>query len=59
MPDIKTELKLKNVKSLFTKKITKFGTGAKIDCPKRYLGKTAYIVICENKGGIKGKSTDL
>lgn len=29
------------------KKVTKFGTGAKVDCPKEYLGKTAYLVICK------------
>jgi putative transposon-encoded protein len=32
----------------FQKKVTKFGTGAKVDCPKEYLGKTVYIVVCED-----------
>jgi putative transposon-encoded protein len=27
------------------KKVTPFGTGAKVDCPKEYLGKTVYLVI--------------
>lgn len=27
------------------KKVTKFGTGAKVDCPKEYLGRTVYLVI--------------
>ncbi len=31
----------------FRKTVTKFGTGAKVDCPKEYLGKTVYIVVCE------------
>ena len=31
----------------FKKKVTKFGTGAKIDCPKEHLGKTVYVVVCE------------
>jgi putative transposon-encoded protein len=30
------------------KKVTKFGTGAKVDCPKEYLGKIAYLVICKD-----------
>ena len=30
---------------LFEKKITKFGTGAKIDAPKEYLGKKVYVLI--------------
>ena len=32
----------------FQKKVTKFGTGAKVDCPKEYLDKTVYIVVCED-----------
>ena len=32
----------------FQKKVTKFGTGAKIDCPKEYLGKRVYVVVCED-----------
>jgi len=30
----------------FKKKVTKFGTGAKIDCSKEHLGKTVYVVVC-------------
>jgi putative transposon-encoded protein len=32
----------------FQKNVTKFGTGAKIDCPKEYLNKSVYVVLCEN-----------
>lgn len=32
----------------FRKTVTRFGTGAKVDCPKEYLGKTVYIVVCED-----------
>lgn len=32
----------------FKKKVTKFGTGAKVDCPKEYLGKTVYVVVCKD-----------
>jgi putative transposon-encoded protein len=30
------------------KRVTKFGTGAKIDCPKEYLGKRVYILVCKD-----------
>ena len=29
----------------FRKKINKYGNGAKVDVPKKYLGKEAYIII--------------
>ena len=29
------------------KTVTPFGTGAKVDCPKEYLGKKAYLIICK------------
>lgn len=31
----------------FQKTVTPFGTGAKVDCPKEYLGKSVYLVIIE------------
>ena len=37
-----------DVIGFFRKTVTKFGTGAKVDCPKEYLGKTVYIVVCED-----------
>jgi len=30
---------------IYEKEITKFGTGAKIDAPKEYLGKKVYVLI--------------
>jgi len=32
----------------FQKTVTRFGTGAKIDCPKEYLDKIVYVVVCED-----------
>jgi putative transposon-encoded protein len=37
-----------NVVGFFERKVTKFGNGAKIDCPKEYLGKRVYIVVCDD-----------
>jgi putative transposon-encoded protein len=43
------ELNLKeNVKLVFEKIITKFGNSAKVDIPKKYIGKRAYIIIVED-----------
>lgn len=42
-----SELKLKNIRGFFERKVTPFGTGAKIDCPKEYLGKKVYLVIAD------------
>jgi len=43
--ELKTELKIKGILGFMRKKVTPFGTGAKVDCPKEYLGKTVYLVI--------------
>ena len=40
-----TEVTVRGVEGLFEMVVTKFGTGAKIDCPKKYLGKPVYVVI--------------
>ena len=45
--ELKTELKIKGILGFMKKKVTRFGTGAKVDCPKEYLGKTVYLVIAK------------
>ena len=42
-----TELKIQNIRGFLKKKVTKFGTGAKVDCPKEFLGKEVYLVILD------------
>ena len=42
-----TEITIKGIYGFLKKKVTKFGTGAKVDCPKEYLGKTVYLVVCD------------
>jgi len=34
-----------DVEVLYEKTITPFGTSAKIDAPKKYIGKRAYVII--------------
>jgi len=36
-----------DVVAFFERRVTKFGNGAKIDCPKEYLGKRVYVIVCE------------
>ena len=43
-----SELKIKNIIGFIKRKVTKFGTSAKVDCPKEYLGKTVYLVITDD-----------
>ena len=45
---ISNEVKIKNIKGYFERKINKFGTGAKIDAPKEYLGRKVIILVCKD-----------
>lgn len=45
----KGKLELKDeVIGFLEKKVTPYGTGAKVDCLKEYIGNPAYVVICKN-----------
>lgn len=49
-----SEITLRNIKGFIKRKVTKFGTSAKVDCPKEYLDHEVYLVIIEkNSGGKK------
>lgn len=44
----KGKLELKDeVVGFLEKKVTPYGTGAKVDCLKEHIGKRAYIIICK------------
>lgn len=36
-----------DVEDVFKKEVTEFGNGAKIGCPREHLGKTVYVVVCD------------
>ncbi len=38
-----------SVLGFFEKTVNKFGDGAKVDIPKKYLGKKAYVIICKGE----------
>jgi putative transposon-encoded protein len=42
-----TEIKVTGISGFLKRKVTSYGTGAKVTCPKEYLGKTVYLVIVD------------
>ena len=38
-------LEIEGIQGLFVKTVTRFGTSAKVDCPKEFIGRTVYFVI--------------
>ncbi|HEC89120.1 MAG TPA: DUF2080 family transposase-associated protein [Thermoplasmatales archaeon] len=36
------------VKVFYEKKVTPFGNSAKVDAPKKYIGKRAYVIILKD-----------
>ena len=40
-----TELRVQNIVGFYVRKVTPFGTSAKVDCPKEHLGRTVYLVV--------------
>jgi putative transposon-encoded protein len=43
------ELTVKNIRGYIKRKVTQHGTGAKVTCPREYLGKTAILVITDEE----------
>ena len=43
-----TELRIKGILGFLQRKVTSFGNGAKVDCPKEYLGKNVYLVVLKD-----------
>ena len=41
-------LREEQILGFIEKTVTRFGNGAKVDCPKEYIGKRAYIVVCKD-----------
>ena len=47
--ETKSKISFENIEGYYIKTVTKYGTGAKIDCLKEHLGKTAYVIIPKTK----------
>lgn len=39
------EIIVKNIQAYMEKTVTKFGSGAKVTCPKEFIGKKVYVII--------------
>jgi putative transposon-encoded protein len=44
---VTNEINVKNIEGYFERTINKYGTGAKIDAPKAYLGKKVIVLVCK------------
>ena len=42
------KITVNNIRGYFEKKVTRFGTGAKVDIPKEHLGKKVVILVCKD-----------
>ena len=40
-------LKEKEILGFIEKTVTPFGTSAKVDCPRKFIGRRAYLIICK------------
>ncbi len=38
------EITVKNIQAYMERTVTKFGSGAKVDCPEEFLGKKAFLI---------------
>ncbi|HTT44713.1 MAG TPA: DUF2080 family transposase-associated protein [Thermoplasmata archaeon] len=41
----RTEVTVEGIEGFFEKTVTRFGTGAKVDCPKQFLGRAVYVIV--------------
>ena len=42
---VTNRLEIQNIEGFMIRRVTPFGTSAKVDCPKQYLGGEVYLVI--------------
>lgn len=40
-------LKDKDIEGFLERRVTPFGTSGKVDCPKRYMGRRVYLIVCK------------
>lgn len=47
--DPATALTIEGIAGFMERNVTRFGTGAKVDCPKEYLGRRVYLVVLKDE----------
>jgi putative transposon-encoded protein len=45
----RTELRVEGIIGFMRRKVSRYGTGAMVICPKEFLGRTAYLVITRER----------
>lgn len=43
------KLEIENIEGFVVRRVTSFGTSAKVSCPKEYLGKKVYLVFVKDE----------
>ena len=43
--NVTNRLEIEGIQGFFVKTVTRFGTSAKVDCPREFTGRTVYLVI--------------
>ena len=38
-----------DVEEIYEKRVTPYGNGAKVDAPKRFIGRRVFIIVLKNK----------
>ena len=46
---IDNEITVKDIQTYMEGTVTKFGSGAKVDCPQEFLGKKVFLTIKKDK----------
>ena len=47
--DETTEFTIKGIYGVIERGVTRFGSGAKVDCPKEFLGRRVYLIITRDE----------
>jgi len=52
-----TKIEVTGVSGFMKRQVTAYGTGAKVTCPKEYLGKTVYLIITDQPSDLQTENT--
>ena len=52
-----TKIEVTGVTGFMKRQVTAYGTGAKVTCPKEYLGKTVYLIITDQPSSLQTENT--
>ena len=52
-----TKIEVTGVIGFMKRQVTAYGTGAKVTCPKEYLGKTVYLIITDQPPNLQTENT--